>query len=51
MAFTEPVLTKRIALDPDTRKLHWYDDYVNTGGYVALVLAGFLWNAASNFVW
>ena len=36
MAFTEPVLTKRIDLDPAKRKLHWYDDYVATGGYAAL---------------
>ncbi|MGF1634067.1 MAG: NADH-quinone oxidoreductase subunit NuoF [Phycisphaerae bacterium] len=36
MAFTEPVLTKRIDLDPAKRKLHWYDDYVGTGGYEAL---------------
>ena len=36
MAFTEPVLTKRIPLDPAKRKLVLYDDYVKTGGYVAL---------------
>src|SRR6476619_1966765 len=36
MAFTEPVLTKRIPLDPDKRKLVWYDDYVRTGRYAAL---------------
>src|SRR5687767_3358443 len=36
MAFTEPVLTKRIHQDPAKRKLHFYDDYVATGGYVAL---------------
>src|SRR6202050_4232502 len=36
MAYTEPVLLKRIDPDPDKRKLHWYDDYVATGGYVAL---------------
>src|SRR5262245_44997318 len=36
MAFNEPVLTKRIPLDPDKRKLIGYDDYVATGGYVAL---------------
>src|SRR5690606_36799376 len=36
MAFTEPVLTKRIPLDPSQRKLVWYDDYVATGGYAAL---------------
>jgi NADH-quinone oxidoreductase subunit F len=36
MAFTEPVLLKRINPDPAQRKLHWYDDYVATGGYTAL---------------
>src|SRR4051794_14210028 len=36
MAFNEPVLTKRIAQDAAKRKIHWYDDYVETGGYVAL---------------
>ena len=36
MAFTEPVLTRRIPLDPAQRKVVWYDDYVATGGYVAL---------------
>src|SRR5213595_2900238 len=36
MAFNEPVLTKRIPLDPNQRKLVGYDDYVATGGYVAL---------------
>ena len=36
MAFNEPVLTKRIDPDPAKRKLHWYDDYVATGGYAAL---------------
>ena len=36
MAFTEPVLTRRIDSDPAKRKLHWYDDYVATGGYAAL---------------
>jgi NADH-quinone oxidoreductase subunit F len=36
MAFTEPVLLKRIDSDPAKRKLHWYDDYVATGGYDAL---------------
>src|SRR5665213_2580000 len=36
MAFTEPVLTKRIPLDPTQRKVYWYDDYVATGGYAAL---------------
>src|SRR6476660_393993 len=36
MAFTEPVLTKRIPLDPAKRRPYWYDDYVATGGYTAL---------------
>jgi NADH-quinone oxidoreductase subunit F len=36
MAFNEPVLTKRIPLDPSQRKMVGYDDYVATGGYVAL---------------
>src|ERR1700722_12854875 len=36
MAFNEPVLTKRIDADPAKRKVHWYDDYVATGGYAAL---------------
>src|SRR5438477_3435067 len=36
MAFNEPVLTKRIPLVPSQRKLIGYDDYVATGGYVAL---------------
>ncbi len=36
MAFTEPVLTKRIPLDPNLRKVVWYDDYVATGGYAGL---------------
>src|SRR6185295_11800594 len=36
MAFNEPVLTKRIPLDPNQRKLVGYDDYVATGGYAAL---------------
>jgi NADH-quinone oxidoreductase subunit F len=36
MAFTEPVLTKRIDPNPAKRKLHFYDDYVATGGYTAL---------------
>ncbi len=35
MAFNEPVLTKRIPIDPDQRKLIGYDDYVATGGYGA----------------
>ncbi len=36
MAFPEPVMTKRIPLDPNQRKIVWYDDYVATGGYAAL---------------
>src|SRR5881227_338482 len=36
MAFTEPVLSKRIPLDPAKRRPFWYDDYVATGGYAAL---------------
>jgi NADH-quinone oxidoreductase subunit F len=36
MAYNEPVLTKRIDADPAKRKLHWYDDYVATGGYASL---------------
>ncbi len=36
MAYTEPVLLKRIDADPQKRKTHWYDDYVATGGYAAL---------------
>src|SRR5579862_2054716 len=36
MAYSEPVLVKRIHADPAQRKIHWYDDYVATGGYVAL---------------
>jgi len=36
MAFTEPVLLKRIPQDPNKRKVFWYDDYVATGGYSAL---------------
>jgi len=36
MAFTEPVLTKRIPLDPAKRRVFWYDDYVATGGYASL---------------
>ena len=38
MAYTEPVLTKRIPLDPAQRKTVWYDQYVATGGYAASVL-------------
>src|SRR5438105_10508551 len=36
MAFNEPVLTKRIPLEPEKRKLIGYADYVASGGYVAL---------------
>jgi NADH-quinone oxidoreductase subunit F len=36
MAFSEPVLTKRIPLDPSQRKAVWYDQYVATGGYASL---------------
>src|ERR1041384_1423936 len=36
MAFNEPVLTKRIPLEPTRRKIIWYDDYVKSGGYAAL---------------
>jgi NADH-quinone oxidoreductase subunit F len=36
MAFSEPVLLKRIPTDPAQRKLYWYDDYVATGGYASL---------------
>jgi len=36
MAYSEPVLLKRIPNDPEKRKLIWYDDYVATGGYAAL---------------
>jgi len=36
MAFTEPVLLKRIPNDPSLRKIYWYDDYVATGGYAGL---------------
>src|SRR5882762_5205248 len=36
MAYTEPVLLKRIPQDPSQRKPILYDDYVATGGYVAL---------------
>jgi NADH-quinone oxidoreductase subunit F len=32
----EPVLTKRIPLDPAKRELVWYDKYVQTGGYEQL---------------
>src|SRR3982751_5583724 len=36
MAFTEPILTKRIPQDPGQRKTVWYDGYVATGGYAGL---------------
>src|SRR6476660_9736864 len=36
MAFTEPVLLKRIPDDVSKRKIFWYDDYVATGGYASL---------------
>jgi NADH-quinone oxidoreductase subunit F len=36
MAFTEPVLTKRIPLDPSKRHSVWYDEYEATGGYAQL---------------
>jgi NADH-quinone oxidoreductase subunit F len=36
MSYTEPVLTKRIPLDPAQRKTVWYDHYVATGGYASL---------------
>lgn len=36
MAFPEPVLTKRIPLNPADRKKVWYDQYVATGGYASL---------------
>ena len=39
MAFTEPVLTKRIPLEAQKRKVFWYDDYVATGGYDGLRFA------------
>src|SRR4051795_13401488 len=32
MAFTEPVLTKRIPQDPAKRHTVWYDEYAATGG-------------------
>src|SRR6188472_1704684 len=35
MAYTAPVLLKRIPADPAQRKLVKYDDYVATGGYAA----------------
>ncbi len=36
MAFNEPVLLKRIPAEASQRKIFWHDDYVATGGYVAL---------------
>ena len=36
MAYTEPVLTKRIDPDPAKRKTVWYEQYVATGGYAQL---------------
>src|SRR4051812_404172 len=36
MAYSEPVLLKRIDPDPTRRKTAWYDDYVATGGYQSL---------------
>lgn len=36
MAYTEPVLLKRIDPDPAKRKIAWHDDYVASGGYKAL---------------
>jgi NADH-quinone oxidoreductase subunit F len=36
MAFPQPVLTRRIPVDPAARKLVDYDAYVATGGYGAL---------------
>lgn len=36
MAFNEPVLTQRIPLERQKRRLFWYDDYVATGGYQSL---------------
>src|ERR1700761_5459855 len=36
MAFTEPVLLKRINPDRSQRTVVWYDDYVASGGYAAL---------------
>ena len=36
MAYSTPVLLKRIDNDPAKRKLHWYDDYIRTGGYASL---------------
>jgi len=36
MAFTEPVLTKRISQKPENRRTIWYDEFVATGGYASL---------------
>ena len=36
MAFTEPVLTKRIPLDPEKRKLVDYAAFIDSGGYKSL---------------
>ena len=36
MAFTEPVLTKRIPTDPAQRHVVLFDEYVATGGYASL---------------
>jgi len=36
MAFTEPVLTRRIPRDRAQRATVWYEQYVATGGYAAL---------------
>src|SRR2546423_8546055 len=36
MAYSEPVLTRRIPLEPSRRKIVWYEDYVKSGGYLSL---------------
>ncbi|MCS7033351.1 MAG: NADH-quinone oxidoreductase subunit NuoF [Phycisphaerae bacterium] len=36
MAYTEPVLTRRIPTNPADRRKVWYEQYVATGGYNAL---------------
>jgi NADH-quinone oxidoreductase subunit F len=36
MAYTEPVLLKRISPDAAQRKIVWYDEFVATGGYAPL---------------
>jgi NADH-quinone oxidoreductase subunit F len=36
MAYTEPVLLKRISPDAAQRKIVWYDDFVASGGYAPL---------------